>query len=129
MIGPHEGKELRLMRLAKKPLSMFVDLEKAEGLLFPEKDFDTLVSKGKLVKNVSYESALTPNGKSAELRRIMYALPEHEWRISALLMILDIYNSLQTRWRPDLERVIGALLGYSKQDIEDFIIARGMEPG
>jgi hypothetical protein len=47
--------------------------------------------------------------------------PGEEWRIKALLLVQDLYDSLVPGWRPDLERVIGLLLGYDRQDIERFV--------
>jgi len=49
------------------------------------------------------------------------AAGEEEWRIKALLLVQGLYDSLAPGWRPDLERVIGLLLGYDRQDIERFI--------
>ena len=39
----------------------------------------------------------------------------------SLLLVQNLYNSLLPGWRPDLDRVIGLLLGYTEQDIEDFL--------
>jgi hypothetical protein len=73
------------------------------------------------LKSVSIETIRGPGGKEHKIRRVLYALPEEEWRIRALLLVQNLYNSLLPGWRPDLERVIGLLLGYSEQDIEDFL--------
>jgi hypothetical protein len=106
-IGPHEGRELELMRVGQKPLSMFVDEPGAK--LFPETEFDSLVATGALTKRVQQE-----NGG----RRVLYALSGEEWRIEAMLLVLSMYPP---SWNPDLERVIGALLGYTRRDVEAFI--------
>jgi hypothetical protein len=49
--------------------------------------------------------------------------PERVGRINATLLVQGLYDSL-SGWRPDLDRVIGLLLGYSHEDIEKFLTAR-----
>jgi hypothetical protein len=120
-VGPHEGRELELMLSGDKPLSMFVEALPTEFKSFSEQDFDRLVSQGKLVKQVSIETIPAPGGKTGKIRRVLYALPSEEWRIKALLLVQGLYASLAPSWRPDLERVIGLLLGYSRGDIEKFL--------
>jgi len=51
------------------------------------------------------------------------AAGEEEWRIKALLLVQGLYDSLAPGWRPDLERVIGLLLGYDRQDVEIHSVA------
>ena len=51
----------------------------------------------------------------------MYSLHNEEWRIDAFLLVQDLYYSLAPGWRPDLDRVIGLLLGYDRIDIEEFV--------
>jgi hypothetical protein len=108
-----------------KPLSMFVEEVPADFESFPERDFDSLVSSGKLVKSVSMETLPGPDGRRHKVRRVLYALPEEEWRIRATLLVHDLYRSLSPGWRPDLDRVIGLLLGYDRDDIENFLKSKG----
>ena len=54
------------------------------------------------------------------MRRVLYALPAEEWRIKAMLLVQEIYFSLGG-WRCDLDRVVGALLGYDRLDVEHFV--------
>jgi hypothetical protein len=121
LVGPHEGRELELMLSGDKPFSMFVESIPADFEVFSEQDFDRLVSQGKLIKHVSIEVIPVAGGKTGKIRRVLYALPSEEWRIKALLLIQDLYGSLSPGWRPDLERLIGLLLGYSRGDIEKFV--------
>ena len=123
-IGPHEGQELELMLKGSKPLSMFVETVPPEFEAFPESDFDNLVSRGNLIKRVSIETVQRPDGKIGQVRRIIYALPSEEWRINALLLVQDLYAQLSPGWHPDLERIIGLLLGYEREDIESFVKSR-----
>ena len=120
-VGPHEGRELELMRSGLKPLSVFVEELPQQFEVFPEKDFDALVSEGKLKKHVIAEPVKGPLGEDVSIRKVFYALPEEEWRIHSFLLVQSIYDSLVPGWRPDLDRVIGALLGYDRADIEKFV--------
>jgi hypothetical protein len=120
-VGPHEGRELDLMSTGAKPLAMFVESIPPEFESFPEIQFDSLVADGKLLKSVSIETFQDADGHERHIRRVLYALAGEEWRIRALLLVQNLYNSLLPGWRPDLERVIGLLLGYTEQDIQDFL--------
>jgi hypothetical protein len=120
-VGPHEGRELELMLSGSKPLSMFLEWLPPEFESFPERDFDQLVSEGKLKKHTSTGSIETPTGQCTSFRRVLYALPDEEWRIQSMLLVQDLYSSLVPGWRADLERVIGLLLGYDRADIEKFV--------
>jgi hypothetical protein len=109
-----------------KPLSMFVEPVPPEFDYFPESDFDALVSEGKLTKQISSEIVQQPDGKLGRIRRVLYALPDEEWRINAMLLVQSLYSSLPSGWRADLDRVIGLLLGYERRDIEEFIKSQGL---
>jgi hypothetical protein len=126
-VGPHEGRELELMIAGTKPLSMFVEPIPREFEAFPEAEFDALVSRNKLIKVVSMETVKRPDGKDGQVRRILYTLPDEEWRIKSLLLVQNLYFSLTPGWRPDLDRVIGLLLGYERKDIESFLESRGLQ--
>jgi hypothetical protein len=119
-VGPHEDRELELMMAGIKPLSMFAEEIDQALQCFPEADFDALVVQGKLVKKVSINRMKAPDGKDVQIRHVLYALPGEEWRINAMQLVGEIYRPLPG-WRPDLERVIGALLGYDANDVEEFL--------
>ena len=118
-VGPHEGRELALMLAGVKPLSMFVEPVDCDFELFPEEEFDKLVLQQKLKKRVSIEKS----GKTdqPDMRRVLYSLPGDEWRIDAMILVQQLYATLLPGWRPDLERVIGLLLGYERVGIESFV--------
>jgi hypothetical protein len=120
-VGPHEGRELELMRARAKPLAMFVESIPQEFESHSEEEFDSLVAHGMLVKSISVSAFKDADGKERQIRRVLYALPEEAWRIPATELVQKLYDSLLPGWRPDLERVIGLLLGYTEQDIEDFL--------
>ena len=104
------------MLAGTKPMSMFVEPIDSEVEVFAEQDFDDLVTQKKLIKRVAIEYI----GKQ-EIRRILYALPSEEWRIRAMLLVQEVYASLPPGGHPDLERLIGLLLGYRHEDIEGYI--------
>ena len=120
-IGPHEGQELELMKAGTKPLSMFIEEVPSSEAYFPENEFDLLVSEGKLVKYVSMEIIIGSDGQSRDFRRILYSLPSEQWRIRSILLVQEIYLSSRSGWHPDLDRIIGALLGYEAEDVECFV--------
>jgi hypothetical protein len=119
--GPHEGRELELMISGAKPLAMFVEPIPRETAFFPEPDFDAWVTEGRFIKQERIETVRHANGSTAQVRRVLYATAQEGWRIKAVLLIEDLYQSLLPGWRPDLDRAIGLLLGYDRQDIERFL--------
>src|SRR5262249_37077449 len=106
------------MKARTKPLSMFLEDRPGELEYFPEQEFDALVAEGKLVKHVQFMTWPAPNGEPCRLRLVLYALHDEAWRIPAMLLVRDLYDTLVPGWRPDLERVIGALLGYPRESTE-----------
>jgi tRNA (guanine37-N1)-methyltransferase len=124
VVGPHEGRELDLMKSGTKPLCMFLVDTAAESAVFPEAAFDVLATQRKWSKRSRIETFPTPNGSFCDYRRVFYALPGEEWRIDAMLQVEDLYRTLLPGWRDDLERVIGLLLGYNRADIEEFVKSR-----
>ncbi len=120
-VGPHERHELKLMKARTKPLSMFLQADGDRRRRFPEHAFDALVARGKLHKVVSPWTITARDGKQHRYRRVLYALPGEEWRINAFLLVQELYDSLVPGWRPDLERILGLLLGYDRKDIEAYI--------
>ena len=120
-LGPHEGRELELMLTGKKPLSLFSFEEGIEREIFPEHQFDLYVAEGVFVKNVRVDCYVSADGEEVNMRSVLYATASESWRIPAMRMVQDIYHSQGLGWRLDLERVIGALLGYDRNDVELFV--------
>src|SRR5262245_17965709 len=123
--APHEGRELELMLTGRKPLSMFTEWIDSEFKCFPEEEFDALVAEGELIENVAFEVMNHHTDGDLHFRRVLYALPGEEWRIKAMLLVLDLYRPLTPGWRPDLDRVIGLLLGYEREHVDKFLTAQG----
>jgi hypothetical protein len=121
-LGPHDGHELELMLAGKKCLSFFYFEVDVEREIFPESQFDLQVANGLLVKDERIEESISPEtGELTSARSILYAAANEAWRIPAMRMIQDMYQRMGPGWRPDLERMKGALLGYDPQDVESFI--------
>jgi hypothetical protein len=119
-LGPHEGRELELMLAGKKHLSKFVFEENASDV-FPLRELDKLVANGMLTKDERSERHSLPHGDDVIIRNLLYATAAEAWRIPAMRAVEDIYQKLMPGWRPDLERIIGVLLGYDSEDVELFL--------
>jgi hypothetical protein len=61
------------------------------------------------------------------MRTLLYALPGEEWRIPAMRLVLAANGSLtrsgETGPNQAIDRIIGALLGYSEAEIEAYVSA------
>jgi hypothetical protein len=113
-IKPHEGRELALMLAGKKPLARFALEHKApDALAASEAAFRPHVTRGKLQR-------FQFNG--AEFDRIYYCRPTEEWRVKLLELIDSALEAgVHNFTIYDLHRIDGAMLGYSKADVEHFI--------
>jgi hypothetical protein len=120
-LGPHEDRELELMLAGKKHLSSFFLEVGIEREIFPEGQFDLHVAEGLFLKDVRIDHYVSADGEEISARSVLYATASEAWRIPAMRMIQDIYRSMGPGWRPDLERVIGSLLGYDRNDVELFV--------
>lgn len=105
----HTNRELGMMIRDEKPLAMFTDgyghfPEAVERYL---RLFDRQVANGLLIKR----EYVVP-GKSGRVlgwHAIMYAVPDEEWRIDAMITL-----RLAERWTAENEREEGQLLGYEE---------------
>jgi hypothetical protein len=117
----HTGRELELMLAGKKPLAMFYaevgELPHEE--LIPEEQFATYVSSGKFVRGETIsEGAYHPIWKrNVKIKYVFFALKNEAWRIPAMMLVLT--TQIKTA-APDItiERLTGALLGYTEAEIE-----------
>lgn len=112
-IKPHEGRELSLMLDGSKPLARFTREVGAKTYAEVDAAFKPYVKRG-TVQRFAF--------KSGGVERIYFCLPTEEWRVKLLELIdtaLEIGAHEFTIY--DLHRIDGALLGYSKADVEFFI--------
>ncbi len=120
-VGPHEGREFDLMMSGFKHLAMFSIEGEEQSDNYPDPRFEMAVTEGIFVKSSYVVTYTMPDGSELSELVIMYAHAAEEWRISAMQVIKEIYARMGSGWRPDLERVIGYLLGYDDKDVELFI--------
>ncbi len=92
---------------SKKPLAYFPvqyppnpDVEE-----IPERLFDPYVAALRFKKREWVTSAL---GRTTRI--VMYSLPQQEWRIDAMILLLE--TAAKSGWSEGFERMQGSLLGY-----------------
>jgi hypothetical protein len=116
----HTNRELGLMLAGKKPLAVFGD-----GVgCFPAvivrylKLFDRHVAAGRIVRKDHF----SPPEQDRDYihHRILFALPDEEWRIEAMI---DLMSS--NSWSIEHERREGELLGYEDWMNDHFLAERG----
>jgi hypothetical protein len=86
-LGPHENRELELMLAGKKHLSSFSFEEGIEREIFPERQFDSHVVEGFLVKDVRVERWVSADGEEINMLSVLYATASEAWRIPAMRMV------------------------------------------
>ena len=86
-LGPHNDRELELMRAGKKHLSSFSEEVGIERETFPEREFDLHVAEGRFVKDVRIVQYLSADGEETSMRIVLYATCNEVWRIPAMRMI------------------------------------------
>ena len=110
----HNGRELGLMLRGTKPLAYFLNVVASEFDFNIRywRMFDRHVAAGRLIKREVFEVL-----SGLEHRRLFYALPGHEWRIDAMLTVL---NELAA-WSDGHERRFSELLGYESWQIDHWL--------
>jgi hypothetical protein len=106
-IGPHEGRELELMLAGRKRLAFFQDW-------VPEEDFAPHVASGRIVMARRQEAGWP-------FPHTYYALAEHAGLIDDLHRALVAARRATGEEWDALEYEIGALLGYTREDVEAFL--------
>jgi hypothetical protein len=109
------------MLAKKKPLAMFYcsTFRGREYEVIPEEEFEPYVKAGQFVKE---EFIVLAGDPEVSVRYVLYALKGEEWRIPALKLVLR--TQLKTGGRAaqeGIDRITGALLGYSEEDIDEYI--------
>lgn len=121
----HDGRELELMLSGKKHLAFFygdADLPPAQSGI-PEDNFDEFVKGGRFCKDeLIVTGAVDPRtGRPVRVRYVFYSTKGEQWRIPAMIMVME--TMLRTKKRPDegLDRLIGSLLGYTDAQNDEYI--------
>ncbi|MCG2633296.1 hypothetical protein L6654_43125, partial [Bradyrhizobium sp. WYCCWR 13023] len=106
----HNGRELCLMLRGIKPLAYFLNFVPREfDVNIPT--FDRHLAAGRLIRREFVE---LPH------RRLLYALPDHQWRIDAMLALPNELDA----WSEDHERRSCELLGYEGGQIDYWLAHR-----
>jgi hypothetical protein len=121
----HEGRELELMLAGKKPLAMFYaeigELPHEE--LIPEERFAPYVINGQFVRGetlneAGYHAVLKRNVK---VRYVLYALKHEAWRIPAMILAIKVQRKVSGPGPNEaLDRITGALLGYTDDEVDAY---------
>jgi hypothetical protein len=113
-IGPHNGIELDLMLAGKKPLARFSKELPVGDYEVGDEAFAQFVDAGFIKRFVFNEGP-------CEYR--YYCHPTEEWRVKVLELIrrVALEENKGGFTEDDLHRVDGALLGYEKTDVEQFV--------
>ncbi len=117
----HNGRELGLMLRGTKPLAYFLDTIDRESDIVIRywRMFDRHVAAGRLIKREVFEVL-----SNLEHRRLLYALPGHEWRIDAMNSLMDELRTCSKAWSDDQERRSCELLGYEGWQIDHWLTYR-----
>jgi hypothetical protein len=104
----HTNRELGLMLRGIKPLAYFMDIigQEPDICIRYWRMFDRHVAVGRLIRREVIEPV--PDLPHLEYRQLFYALPGHEWRVGAMLTLLNEPGA----WSDDREQRFGELLGY-----------------
>jgi len=115
----HVGRELELMLAGRKPLALFYDdaADPAGEAAIPESLFRPYVARGELVMAEHTVDVPDPLlGAPAPVRYVLYALPYEHWRIPAMRLALELHGRTPGLADEGLERMICALLGYTREE-------------
>jgi hypothetical protein len=120
----HTNRELLLMLAGTKPLAVFTgSFPDVDPIELPEKPYQVHVDFGRIIKR---EQILPPDEKSPKrkdvrlgIRRLLYALPNEQWRIDAYLLLLK--TAEKAGWNEGFERMEGSLLGYEDWQNDAYI--------
>ncbi len=121
MIGPHEGQELELMLVGKKRLAAFGDIVPQNRIIdeqiIPDEAFRRYVESGKIIR---FQSEIK-NYAGDLMRYVCFTLPDEEWRAHAYIFIRKQLHSKAVDYTDSIDQLIGYLLDYSQNDINDFL--------
>jgi hypothetical protein len=106
----HTNRELELMLQGTKPFAAFSEILELsyDEWIIPEKAFAPYIAQETIIKREHI--FIAPH--NMKLRRVLYALPNEEWRIDAYLLMWEVAQ--KSGWNESMERMEGRLLGYEE---------------
>lgn len=121
----HTGRELSLMLDGAKPLAMFYAevSELPDEEFIPEQAFGPYVASGQFVRGEfilsgGYSELI---GRSTLIKYVLFARSSEAWRIPAMRLLKESFAKSPCRWNEALERIEGALLGYTDEEVTAWI--------
>ncbi len=113
------------MLKGEKPLSLFYDVVSEEGStcedIIPEKEFSSYVDNGTFLR---FSQDIFDSKKDYFIRYVLFTLPNEAWRAEFVLWLKSERFAGRLDHNPAHDHLIGKLLGYQEQDIEDFFTLR-----
>lgn len=109
------------MLAGRKPLAMFyaavIELPNEEFI--PEMAFAPYVAEKSVFRHAVEFDSRIPSGEILTFRYVFFALPGEEWRMPAMALLVEGLNA-GGGWNETCQRVEGALLGYTQEEIEAY---------
>ena len=123
----HTNRELELMLAGEKPLAQFGDDISflPDEQIIPEDAFSSYVASGQFLRaereiEGSYSEKL---GRNAKIRHVLFCIPDQAWRIHAMFLLKEQFYKTG-KWNETLERIEGALLGYTEEENDSWCASR-----
>jgi hypothetical protein len=121
----HTGRELELMLAGKKPLAMFyADIRWLPNEeIIPEERFARHVNTGEFVRGeTEIPGPYHPVWKrDIRTKFVFYALKDEAWRIPAMILAINVQGKVSGPGPNEaLDRITGALLGYSDEEVDAY---------
>ncbi len=128
-IGPHEGLEFALLEAGQKHVAYWCDWIPDEYEEYKSRpDYDAIEWEIPVKLSEEQISALRKRGADYKglhdddgVIQIPYRILYRKTHEADAKRLEHIIRNYGTTWKPELEREIGAILGYSQDDIEAFI--------
>lgn len=120
-LGPHEGRELELMKAGVKKLAYFYYDSSEDPQDYIPEEFEELAKQGQLGR---FANRVSVPDIRLDYWQVFFTLPGEEWRAKVFVLVNTIWNDPGlpiTMTTEDIQRMEGALLGYDRVDIDFFI--------
>jgi hypothetical protein len=120
--GPHEGRELKLMRAGTSRSACFCKrpTPPADPVFQSAPSIPWSHAEGSTRSSRRGQSPLATASNTDTVASSMRCRAR-SGASTPSSSVQELYDSLMPGWRPDLERVHGLLLGYDRKDIEAYV--------